>query len=197
MALSNVEVATLRPPRHLSLSYSSNDWMVAAFSSVWSQRPKLYDPDPSEFESLRKFLLVSWIEDQIRYHKSTSERHQRRHLRMERAGNLLFGLTFLAAVLHVLDVGHDFFHHLLAFMAIVFPAIAGALGAIRIHREYLRNAMRSAEMVHHLEELKDQMMKAQDLEGFLPLVCEAEETMLRENEDWRVVVRFHDLKPPA
>ncbi|GAG20776.1 unnamed protein product [marine sediment metagenome] len=102
-----------------------------------------------------------------------------------------------AALLHVLNVGSDLFHHVLTFMAIVFPAVAGAFGAIRIHREYLRNAKRSAEMVRHLEEIKEQMMIAQNLESFLPLVREAEETMLHENEDWRVVVRFHELELPA
>jgi len=197
MATANVDVTTLRPPRHLSLSYSSQDWMVSAFSSVWSKLPKLHKPDPSGFKGLREFLLAAWIDNQILYHKKTSRRHQRRHHRMAYAGNILFGITFVAALLHVLHLGTDLFDHLLLFMAIVFPAIAGALAAIRAHREYFRNAKRSAEMVNHLEELKEQMMITQNLESFLPLVREAEETMLHENEDWRVVVRFHELEPPA
>jgi hypothetical protein len=41
-------------------------------------------------------------------------------------------------------------------------------------------------------------MKAADSpERFPPLVREAEEIMLHENEDWRVVVRFHELEPKA
>jgi hypothetical protein len=197
MALANVNVTVLSPPRHLSLSYSSQDWMVVAFFSVWSQLPRLPDPDSSGFKGLKKFLLVAWIDDQIRYHKDKSKRHQRRYRRMYIAGYILFGFTFVAALLHVLQVGPDLFHRLSAFMAIVFPAIAGALGAIRIQREYLRNAKRSTEMVRHLEEIKEQMRTAQNLESFLPLVCEVEDTMLHENEDWRVVVRFHELEPAA
>jgi hypothetical protein len=197
MAVANLEVGTLRPPRHLSLAYSSKDWMVAAFTSVWSQLPRFSGPDPAQFKALRELLLKAWIEDQIRYHHNTSQRHRRRHHRLEIAGNILFGLTFVAAVLHVVHFGPDLFQNLLTFMAITLPAIGAALGAIRTHREYLRNAERSAEMVRHLKELKDQMQEAESLESFLPLVREAEETMLHENEDWRVVVRFHKPELPA
>ena len=197
MAVANIDVTHMRPPRHLSLSYSSQDWMVNAFSSFWNLLPRIQVPDSSAFEGLRKFLLAAWVDDQIRYYKNTSQRHWRRHRIMSLAGNILFGCTFIAAVLHVLHVGSGIFHSLFAFMAIVFPAIGGALGAIRIHREYLRNAKRSTEMVRHLEETKGKMEEAQNLKSFLPLVREAEETMLHENEDWRVVVRFHELEPSA
>lgn len=197
MAVANVDVTTLRPPRHLSLSYSSQDWMVSAFSSFWSQIPPLHELGLSKFEGLRKFILEAWINDQILYHQKTSKRHWGRHRRMMYAGNILFGLTLIAAVLHILHTGPDLLNRLFLFMAIVFPALAGALGAIRTHREYLRNAMRSTEMVRHLEELKEQMIEAKTIENFLHLVREAEETMLHENEDWRVVVRFHELEPPA
>lgn len=197
IALANVDVATLRPPRHLSLAYSSNDWMVMAFSSVWSQLPRFRGPDPAAFKALREFLRTAWIQDQIEYHHGTGERHQRRHQRMARTSNVLFALTFVAALLHVFHVGTDIVHRSFALIGIAFPAIAGALGAIRTHREYLRNAKRSSEMQHHLEELKGQMMAAESLESFYPLVREAEETMLHENEDWRVAVRFHILETPV
>jgi hypothetical protein len=197
MALANVDVSTLRPPRHLSLSYSSQDWMVSAFSFVWRQFPRSLKPDPAKYDALRKFTLNAWIDDQISYHTSTSIRHQRRHNRMAYTGNVLFGLTFIAVMLHVLHVGGGLYDKFFLLMAIVFPTAAGALAATRTHREYFRNARRSIEMVRHLEELKEQMKEASDLEAFLPLVKEAEETMLHENEDWRIVIRFHELEPPG
>jgi hypothetical protein len=197
MALANVDVAALRPPRHLSLSYSSQDWMVSAFSSMWRQLPRPHGFEPSEFEGLKKFTISAWIDDQILYHEKTSGRHGRRHQRMTLSGNILFGLTFVAAALHALHLGAGVFDRIFLLMAIVLPAVASALSAIRTHREYLRNAKRSHEMVRHLEEIREQMKAAQDLESFLPLVREAEETMLHENENWRIVVRFHELEPPA
>jgi hypothetical protein len=197
MAVANINISTLRPPRHLSLSYTPQDWMVAAFSSIWSQIPRLQTLNPTTFKGVRKFLLSAWIDNQIRYHKERSNRHQQRYHRMMYAGNILFGLTFIAALLHVLHVVPDVYNHVLAFMAISFPAFAGALSAIRTHREYRRNAKRSSEMVHHLQELKEKMIMVQDPESFISVVREVEEILLHENEDWRVVVRFHELEPPA
>jgi hypothetical protein len=170
--------------------------MVAAFSSVWYQIPWL-NRSLLPFKPLKRFVMQAWVEDQLLYHERTTKRHGRRHRRLVYAGNLLFATTFVAALLHSLRIGSHQLHTVLALVAIAFPAVGGALGALRTHREYLRNASRSAEMARHLGELKAKMQAAEDPERFLPLVREAEETMLHENEDWRVVVRFHDLEPMA
>ena len=85
----------------------------------------------------------------------------------------------------------------LALMAIAFPTAGASITAIRTHKDYLRNSMRSAEMVRHLKELKDRIMRVEGRESFLRLVGEVEQTMLHENEDWRVVVRFHIPELPA
>jgi len=197
LAFARVEISALRPPRYLSLSYSSKDWMIAAFMSFWSRLPRPEASGPVGFASLRSFILDAWVDDQIDYHKSTSRRHGRRHSRLAWIGNSMFGLTFVAALFHFVGLGGVFWERILLFVAIVSPAVAGAMGAIRTHREYLRNAQRSQEMARHLEEIKGKMMKAPDLDAFIPLVHEAEEVMLHENADWRVVVRFHELEPPA
>jgi hypothetical protein len=107
----------------------------------------------------------------------------------------LFGLTVVVAIFHVVGFGSHLIGTTFAFMAIIFPATAASVTAIRTHRDYLRNSMRSAEMVRHLKELKEKMVQVQDPDGFLALVKETEETMLHENEDWRVVVRFHRIEP--
>lgn len=197
MALANTDAATLRPPRHLSLSYSSKDWMVAAFSSVWSSRPQLQYLDSSALEQLRHFLGEVWVEDQIRYHNSASKHHHQRHKIMSNASNILFGLTICVAILHVVNIGPHLLESTLAFMAIIFPALAASITAVRTHRDHLRNSMRSAEMVAHLKELKDEMMVVEDLDSLHRLLKEIEQTMLHENEDWRVVVRFHEPELPA
>ena len=197
LGVAGMNVTALRPPRHLSLSYSAQDWMVTAFSSVWSQLSPMKTLQPQEIEDLKTFLTSSWVEEQIRYHSHAHQRHQRRHLRLLFAGNTLFALTLLVALLHVFHVGTELVSHVFAFLAIMFPSIAAALGAIRTHREYLRNSKRSQEMVRHLGELKDKIDTTQSIEQFYQTVREIEETMLHENEDWRVVVRFHELEPAA
>jgi len=195
IAMSDVDVAILKPPRHLSLAYSTKDWMVAAFSSVWRLKPSVPASDSSMFEGMKQFLGEAWIEDQIRYHEGTSKRHFGRHRRMTSVSYILFGLTIGVVLVRVLNVGPEFLKTALVFLAVIFPAVAASISAVRTHRDYLRNSMRSAEMAGHLKELKDKMSRAQNRDELLGLVKETEETMLHENEDWRVVMRFHTIEP--
>jgi hypothetical protein len=196
LAVADMEVAPLRPPRHLSLAYSPGDWMVSAFFTVWKRRPKSQVSDHFPLHDLKNFLLQAWVEDQIDFHKRTDRRHYRRYIRWFRTSNALFGLTILAALLHViLNLGSHMYVNILPLMAIILPAVATMFTAIRTHRDYLRNSLRSTEMAHHLEEIKEKMIAAQDYNSFLEVVKETEETMLHENEDWRVVVRFHKPEP--
>jgi hypothetical protein len=116
---------------------------------------------------------------------------------MSSAGYILFGLTICAAVFHAINAGSHLLESVLAFMAIVFPATAASITAIRTHRNYLRSSMRSAEMVYHLKELKSEMMLVDSFAGLHQSLKEVEQTMLHENEDWRVVVRFHVPELPA
>jgi hypothetical protein len=199
LALTGMNITAMRPPRHLSLSYSSQDWMVSAFSSVWSELQNQNNDanSTSNLTEQKAFLTCAWIDEQIDYHRKTRVQHHLRNHLLLYGGNVLFGLTLFMAFLHVFHVGSELWNKIFGFMAIVCPAAAAALGAIRTHREYLRNAKRSGEMVRHLEELKIQLQKAQNPEQFYRCVREIEETMLHENEDWRIVVRFHELEPPA
>jgi len=196
MKVADIKIAALRPPRHLSLSYSYRDWMVSAFAFTWSRLQGI-KCGTTGLKGLKEFILHAWIDHQIKYYKKTAESHYRRHRLLLIGGNVLFGMTLFAATVHIFHFWSETFNLSLAFIAIVFPAIASAMGAIRTHREYLRNAKRSSEMVRHLEEIKENMLETEDRTEFIQLVQEAEETMLHENEDWRVVVRFHELEPPA
>ncbi len=195
LALANIEVQTLKPPRHLSLSYSPEDWMINAFFSIWRRRPRPAEPEPHLFKSLESFILQAWIQDQIQYHKSTQKRHYQRYSRMNIASYVMFGLTILVTILLIANISplENFF----AFSATIFPAIAAGITAIRTQRDYLRNSMRSAEMARHLEEIRGKMITTGEHNDFLLLLKETEETMLHENEDWRVVVRFHTPEIPV
>jgi hypothetical protein len=197
LALAGARIGRLSAPRQPSLAYSPRDWIVAAFNSVWCLLPGGKAGSSDSGVGLRQFLLAAWIEDQIRYHVATSRRHGRRYWRLALLGNILFVLTFVVAVLHTLPGMPAAGHSYLWFAAIVLPTFGGALGAVRTHREYRRNAKRSAEMARYLEDIAAKVRAVEDGSPLLELVQETEETMLRENEDWRVVVRFHELEPPA
>lgn len=196
MAVADVDVAVLRPPRHLSLAYSPKDWMVAAFSTVWRLKPKMPAFNPASLEKIKRFLTEAWIEDQIGYHEGKSKHYLSNHRRITVITYISFGLTIVIALLHVIGIGSHHAETALALLAVILPAAASTTTALRSHRDYLRNSMRSAAMVGHLKELKDRMARAQNRGGFFELVKETEETMLHENEDWRVVVRFLTTEVP-
>ena len=59
------------------------------------------------------------------------KRHEARHRLLANVGHLLFAVTFAAALLHSMRLGSHRLHNLLALAAIVFPAVGGAVGALR------------------------------------------------------------------
>jgi hypothetical protein len=197
IAISGMDMITLRPPRHLSLAYSPNDWMVLAFSSVWGQGLHTCISGSMPVHRIKEFLKKYWIDDQVRYHRNISKKYFNRQQYMSFTSTGLFVLTLFAALLHIIGVGHHVLGNGLALMAIVFPAIGASISAIRIHRDYLRNSMRSTEMVRHLSELGERIVQVQDEKSLLQIITETEQTMLHENEDWRVVVRFNMPELPV
>jgi hypothetical protein len=82
----------------------------------------------------------------------------------------------------------------LAFIALLFPAIAASLVGIEAHREHLRLEKRSANMVPQLERLNRQMASATDPERFESLLPQVDEIMLRETQDWLMLMRYAEIK---
>lgn len=196
MSVADLDVSTPHP-RYSPLALSRKHWMMSSFATVWSRRPQFQRDDASSLETLKDLVSSAWLDQQIKYHKKKSREHGARYHRMIVASYVLFALTLVAGALHVADIGPHSIRGLLGFCAIVLPAVAASIAAIRTHRDYHRNSIRSAEMANHLEDLKSRLEVAKDREDVLGLVSEVEETMLHENEDWRVVVRFHRTDAPA
>jgi hypothetical protein len=176
----------------------SEESLRRTFAEVWNRRPEATVGEP-EVERLRRFLVEVWIQPQIDYHRRLSQKHHLRHQLLTWASVVLFGSTFLAALLHALSVGgHESAGSLslanrLILLAIALPALGGALSGIRSQREYVRNSERSGQMVYYLQRLKLRMEAAPDLETVRAVAADAEDVMLEENRDWFVVMRFHDF----
>ncbi|MFV1988179.1 MAG: SLATT domain-containing protein [Gemmatimonadota bacterium] len=188
MHVAGVQIADTQPPRHLSLSYSTSDWMVSAFRAACGSGA--LRPSPATAER-RAFVRRAWIEDQLEHHRKSSERNHRAHVRLGWAGNALFSLTFVAAAVHFLPGNPE---AVMSWVGITFPAVGAALAAIRTHREYHRISARSGEMADHLRRAAERLEATTDPDEFRALIREAEEMMANENADWRVVVRFHELE---
>jgi hypothetical protein len=122
------------------------------------------------------------------------------HRRLDWAGLGLFALTLVVAGAHAAEVGLPSLGaalslpHVLTFLAIVLPAVGAALAGIRAHREYLRNAERYAAMVRVLGEIGDEIEEAREWLALTDQLEMANEIMLRENQDWRVVFLYQKLR---
>lgn len=202
LSVAGIECKLPTPPPHLALSHRPDDWMVKAFLTIWDSRPQADSERENMFDPLKIFLLTAWIKDQLTFYDRASERHRRRHTRLARIGVVLFALTLVAATLHATGLGHLWLPTLpaismvLASIAIIFPAIGAALAGFRMQREYLRNAERYSNMAYHLAIISNQIKQERDQKTLISLLEQANEVMLRENQDWRVVVLFQKLEPP-
>ena len=144
----------------------------------------------------------------MKFHNKKKEREGRARERLARAGAIVLPVTIAAAALHLLLVFwrpttampesihllHQRLHEGLAFIALLFPAIAASLAGMEAQREHLRLEKRSANMAPQLEQLSRQMASATDPERFESLLQQVDEIMLRETQDWLMLMRYVEIK---
>jgi hypothetical protein len=202
LCVTGIRCEPPRPPPYLMVSHRPDDWMVRAFAWLWDLRSKRQTDSKIEFAPLKNFLVSAWIEDQISFYTKTGERHGRKHNWYARTGEILFALTLVVAIVHTTGFGESSlpasFHlpNILASMAIILPAAGASLAGIRVHREYLKNAERYSHMAEYLSSIRDQIEHASRFEELTGLLEKANEVMLRENQDWRIVFVFQKLEAP-
>jgi len=144
----------------------------------------------------------------VKFHNDKKEREGLARMRLALAGKIVLPMTIAAAALHLLlllwwPTGaaaesalwlHHGLHQGLAFIALLFPAIAASLAGMEAHREHLRLEKRSANMGPQLEQLNRQMASATDPERFESLLLQVDEIMLRETQDWLMLMRYVEIK---
>ncbi|MEW6144981.1 MAG: DUF4231 domain-containing protein [Thermodesulfobacteriota bacterium] len=143
----------------------------------------------------RDFLSDQEITGQINYHRRNSPRFHRIHGTLHIIGMGLFGLTFFAATAH-------FFWHSdwLTLCSAVFPAFGAAFYGIRTQGEFEQIAKRSEAMSAHLENLRNELEKADFVPSyqFLGRIAEnTAEVMSSETLDWRIVFQSKRLVLPG
>jgi SMODS and SLOG-associating 2TM effector domain 1 len=198
LAIAGTSDRRERSARLEYFSDSSEAWLKRALTEVMARRPEI---DAASFDviSLREYLIHHWIENQITYHKKLARRQHRIDNRLTRATELLFGITVVAAILHVLGVGEHGTHKtnwalLLIVLSISVPAIGAAIHGIAAQRQNRRHAQRNSRMASLLAELQKDMCRASSLGRVQELAVEAERIMREENSDWFGVVRFYDME---
>jgi hypothetical protein len=120
--------------------------------------------------------------------------------RLHHAGTVLFAVTLLACVVHVVRGGEAAW---LLVLATAPPAFGAAFYSISNQGEFARSGDRSQAMVRQLETLKEGDLKkalASGDERFADLRKTAEEiaeVMISETIDWNVVFRYRPLNLPG
>ncbi|MBE0567373.1 MAG: hypothetical protein IH621_15550 [Krumholzibacteria bacterium] len=188
--------------RHWACRWVARSDGVAKVKQVWNELPHLGAPPEAGLGILKAFMRSAWLEEQRDYHARKAAHEVAKHHRIERAGELAFWLTFVAAALHL--VPHSIYHHfhlpdkpiirVLTILAIGLPALGAALTGLRAHFEYRKIAARSAMMAEHLEILIGDLAGVRTVTQLGELVKETETLMLQENSDWYFTIGLHELE---
>ena len=184
-----------RSPRHAYLSDSSEAWIERALTEVTARRPELEAEPPVKV--LRDYLNRYWIGSQISYQERASRKQRRLDDRLIRATELLFALTLVAAVAHIL-AGHNespgFWEEFLVVFSITVPAVGAAFHGFGTQRQFRRHSLSYRRMAGVLVQVQADMTDATTLEKVREVARETEQVMREENSDWFGVMRFHDME---
>jgi len=208
LAICGVEPRPIEVLPYMGHSQTVNDWTVRVLDEIWDRLPPLDGCRQSQCLALNAYVQEMWIGDQVRFHREKKEREGMARRRLARASEIVLPTTIAAAALHLLLLAwqpspaapesvhllHHALHQGLAFIALLFPAIAASLAGMEAHREHLRLEKRSANMGPQLERLKRQMASATEPERFEELLQQLDEIMLRETQDWLMLMRFVEIK---
>jgi hypothetical protein len=198
--VSGVAMPPARVPPYMGGAHHPNHWMIKVFAEVARRLPPAAELAIDPVTVYKPFVRVRWIEDQVHFHATKVASSGRMNLLLEQACAVVFMLALAAAGSHlVFLVGSPPrpIETLVTFLAIVLPAIGAGLGGLRSHREYSRIQKRSSNMQLVLDDILDQLDHTESKEDFSRLLIEIGELMLRETQDWLMLMKFAELKPSA
>jgi len=202
-AVCGLEASSIEVPSHMRAAHRSGDWMVKTFDEIWNRLPAMKGCHGGACRPCREYIRKHWIQDQMNFHKSKAAKAKRMSHGLERIGIATFAVAMIVALSHFMMSYLDGEEHaspidtLLTFLAIVLPAAGATLGGIRTHREYSRLEKNSENMESVLADMDDQIANIDTPEALESLLRGTDELMLRETQEWLMVMRFVELKPAA
>jgi len=199
----NTEISPVEVPPYMRTAHRPDDWMVKVFYEIWNRLPEMEGCHQAYCQQCSDFVRKQWIQNQIKYHGDKAIDLRKISTILELGGMAIFFIAMAAAISHLIFFrpGKEFqsktLEELIIFFAVVLPAIGAAIGGIRSHREYSRLEKRSSNMEIILKELDEQFSNANTPEALDSLLKDANELMLRETQDWLMLMKFMELKPAA
>lgn len=172
-----------------------NEWMRRAMSELWIRTPRSTTDLNVLFETARTRLAEEWVRPQVAYHSITRTRSALRQRTFLRVAVSLFVVSIVAAFVHstrLLEHDPDY----IAFISLIVPAVAAALGGYSAQRDYARDAIRSETMARSLAGLIDEVNRADTLEGLRQVAQRIDITMQGEAVDWYAAARLREPEVP-
>lgn len=202
-SIAGIEYKLMESSQYKGIS-KNTDWVINAFEWIWSRssNKEINTGDEIPFENMKGFLKNIWIEDQAKYFKKKSHEHHKKHKQLDIIVIFLFSATFFAAISHPLGIFHAIHFPLISlekvmdFVVIVFPALGAALRAIAIQREHQRNAQQYQGMAQYLHSIAREIDKSEDIEVLKKHLENANEVILGENQNWRLLLLLRKIEAP-
>jgi hypothetical protein len=154
-------------------------------------------PGRFDLEVSRSLLLQEWLDPLLRHHEQVA-RAATRSLHLGHRGTLiLFGVSLLAALLHVRDVlspqGAPAYW---TYTSIVAAAAAAALSGYTAQQDHVRQRLRAGSMVQHLTRGRASVVRAAT-PSELRRAAEAVDLVVQGGSaDWFAATRLHGLEVP-
>lgn len=195
-----VEVSPIDIPPYMRTAHQPDDWMVKVFNEIRNRLPVMKGCHEKYCPQYIEFIKIHWIEDQKNFHEDKATKTKRMSKLLEWSGISIFSVAMVVAISHVIShfYGHELqssgLNNVLIFFAVVLPAVGAAIGGIRSHREYSRLEKRSKNMEVALTDLNERLSQISTPEDLESLLRETDELMLRETQDWLMLMRFVKLE---
>lgn len=164
-------------------------WHAALERLALEDRP-LIDV-PAALPALRRFIAEGWCANQRGYHENVTLRSHKSLAQIELWGMVFLLVTIAAAVLHALGVGHhSAAGHIFTLLALVLPAVAAAMNAIKHSLELHKLGLRSERMSEGLQRFGAAIAATKDTPTLTNQVLELERFFLWEHEEWFSLLSF-------
>ncbi|GMW02388.1 MAG: hypothetical protein AMXMBFR84_35240 [Candidatus Hydrogenedentota bacterium] len=193
-----------RDVSHLPFYRRPADWVDVAI--MRASGPALHPADEKAgWLALRDFIEQDWITPQAQWHMDNVERKLKLPKTLHRVGLVLFSLTLVAAFFHAIGIGHGEpgKHGMGTVTAVLFgitvllPLWGATFQAINTLLDGERISSRSANMARLLNDVAEDLRKAETPDEIRAHVRTASDIMASENYEWAASLAFHGPHLPA
>lgn len=172
-----------------------DEWRARALDELSIRAPRPRTDAGVLLRTAAATLTDEWVRPQIAYHAKVSAGARRRHRQFKAAAVALFGLSVVAAAIHLSDL-HPTKYADAVFVALVVPTLAAALSGYSAQRDYPRIDLQSRAMVRSLTNAVDEVSRMTSIADLRLAAQRIDFIMRGESVDWYAAVRLREPEVP-